>query len=79
MTTTLQYQYARAGLPDSRDKHEPGLDRTELRSEANFGQIRTGSDCYFFENWRIKTGSDWEHFCCVNVIIVPASKNFVVM
>jgi len=34
-----------------------GLDRTE----ANFGLIRTGSDCNMFENWRIRTGSDWEN------------------
>jgi len=32
-----------------------------IRSEANFGRNRTGSDCNFFENWRIKTGSHWEN------------------
>ena len=32
-----------------------------IRTEANFGRIRTASDCNFFENWRMRTGSDWEH------------------
>jgi len=35
-----------------------------IRTEANIGRIRTGSDCNFFENWQIRTGSDWENFCC---------------
>jgi len=35
-----------------------------IRTEANFGQIRTGTDCNFFENWQIRTGSDWENFYC---------------
>jgi len=38
-----------------------------IRTEANFGRIRTGSDCRFFENWHIRTGSDWENFCCFHV------------
>jgi len=38
-----------------------------IRTEANFGRIKTVSDCNFFENWRIRTGSDWENFCCFNV------------
>jgi len=29
-----------------------------IRTEANFRRIRTGSDCNFFGNWRIRTGSD---------------------
>jgi len=29
-----------------------------IRTEANFGRIRTGSDCNFFENCRFRTGSD---------------------
>jgi len=33
-----------------------------IRTEANFGRIKTGSDCNFFESWRIRTGSDWENF-----------------
>jgi len=31
---------------------------TLIRTEANFVRIRTGSDCNFFENWRIRTVSD---------------------
>jgi len=38
-----------------------------IRTEVNFGRIRTGSDCNIFQNWRIRTGSDWENFCCFNV------------
>jgi len=45
-----------------------------FRTEANFGRIRIGSDCIFFENWRIRAGSDWENFCCFNVIILNISK-----
>jgi len=40
---------------------EMSTDRTGsdwIRTDANFGRIRTGSDCNFFENWRIRTGSD---------------------
>jgi len=29
-----------------------------IRTESNFGRIRTGSDCNFFENCRIRTGSN---------------------
>jgi len=34
-----------------------------IRTEANFSRIRTGSDCNFFENWRIRTRSrcSWLH------------------
>jgi len=38
-----------------------------IRTEANFGRIRTGSDCNFFQNWPIRTGSEWENICCFNV------------
>ena len=50
-----------------------------IRTEANFGRIRTGSDCIFFENWRIKTGSDWQNFCCCNVVILTMSNISVVI
>jgi len=30
-----------------------------IRTEANFGRIRAGSDWNFCENGRIRTGSDW--------------------
>jgi len=38
-----------------------------IRTDANFGRIRTGSDCNFFENWWIRIGSDWEKFCFFSV------------
>jgi len=36
-------------------------------SQQRWVRIRTGSDCNFFENWRVRTGSDWENFCCFHV------------
>jgi len=54
-------------------------DQDWIRSEANFGWIRTGSDCNFFENLRIRTESDSEKFCCLNVIILKISKILVVI
>jgi len=50
-----------------------------IRTESNFGRIRTGSDCNFFENCRIRTGSNWENIFCFNVIIVNISKILVVI
>ena len=50
-----------------------------IKTEANFCQIRTWSDCNFFENWRMRSGLDWENFCCFNVIILKISKILVVM
>jgi len=50
-----------------------------IKTETNFGRIRAGSDCNSFENWRIRTGSDWENFCCFNVIILKISKILVVI
>jgi len=44
-----------------------------------WARIRTGSDCNFFENWRIRTGSDWENFCYFNVIILKISKILVMI
>jgi len=44
-----------------RSSAEMSTDRTRsggIKTEAKFGQIKTGSDCNFFENWRIRTGSD---------------------
>jgi len=35
---------------------EMSTDQDWIRTEANFGRIRTGSDCSFFQNWR--TGLD---------------------
>jgi len=31
------------------------------RGHLRWVRIRTGSDCNFFENWRIRTGSDWKN------------------
>jgi len=50
-----------------------------IRTEANFGRSRSGSDCNFFQNWWIRTGSDWVNFCCFNVIILKISKVLVVI
>jgi len=52
-----------------------------LMSQTNqrWARIRTGSDCNFFDNWRTRTGSDWENFCCFNVIILKISKIMVVI
>jgi len=47
-----------------------------IRTEA---RTRTGSDCNFFQNWRIRTASDSENFCCFNVIILKTSKILVVI
>jgi len=44
------------------------------RTETNFGRVGTGSDGNYFENWRIRTGSDRENFCCFNVIIPTISN-----
>ena len=53
------------------------------RNEHGSGLDRTGSglksDCNFFENWRIRTGSDWENIFCFNVIILNVSKILVVL
>jgi len=38
-----------------------------IRTDANFGRIKTGSDCNFFENWQIRTESDWENLFWFNV------------
>ena len=48
-------------------------------TEANFGRIRTGSDCNFFENWWNRTGSDWQIFSCIYVITLNTSKILVVI
>jgi len=37
---------------------EMSKDQDWIRTEANFGGVRTGSDYNFFQNWRIRTGSD---------------------
>ena len=50
-----------------------------IRTETNFFRIRSGLDCNFFEKWQIRTWSDWENFCCFNVIILIISKILVVI
>jgi len=42
---------------------------------AGSGMDRTA----FFFNWRIRIGSDWEHFCCFNVTILKISKIIVMI
>jgi len=61
------------------DMSEMSTDQYWIRTEANFGRIRTGSDCNFFQNWRIRTGSDWENFCCFDVIILKILTILVVI
>ena len=51
----------------------------QIRTESNFGQIRTGSECNLYENWRIRTGLDWQIFSCIFVIILNTSKSLVVI
>jgi len=41
-----------------------------IKIEDDFGRIRTASVWNFFENCRVKTGSDWENICCSKVIIL---------
>jgi len=53
---------------------EMSTDQDWIRTEANFDRIKTGSNCNFFEIWQIRTGSDWENFCCFNEIILKISK-----
>jgi len=50
-----------------------------VTTHQRWARIRTWSDYNFFENLRIKTGSDWENFCCFNVIILTKSKFLVVI
>ena len=59
----------------SRDEHGSGW----MSPEANFWRIRTGSECNFFEIWRMWNASDSEKFCCFNVIILKVSKILVVI
>jgi len=51
-----------------------------IRTEGNFGRIRTRSDCNLF-NWRSRTGGldRTEKICCFDVIILTTSKILVVM
>jgi len=56
----------------SRDERGSGSDL--IRTDANFGKIGTGSNCNFFQNWRIRTESDWENFFWFKVMILNISK-----
>jgi len=61
-----------------RDEHGSGLDRTG----SGLKPILAGQDWIgqqFFQNWRIRIGSDWEIFCCFDVIIPTISKILVVI
>jgi len=56
-----------------RNEHGSGLDRTGSGLKPIFaGQDLIG--LHFFENWRLRTGSDWKKFCWFNVIILKISK-----
>ena len=60
-----------------RDEPGSGLDRTGSRLKpisAGSGLDRTA---FFFQNWKIRTGSDWESFCCLIVIILNVSNILV--
>ena len=48
-------------------------------SNQRWARIRTGSDCNFFEDWRIRTGSDWENIFFFIVTILNVSKILVVI
>jgi len=56
---------------------EMSTDQDWIGLDQDWSQF--GSDCNFFQNWRIRTGSDWENFCCFNVIILKISKFLVVI
>jgi len=56
--------------------------RTGIGQDQDWSQFwpdRTGSDCNFFENWRIKTVSDRQNFSCICVIILNISTILVVI
>jgi len=52
-----------------------------IRAGSGLKPILAGSglDCKCFENWQIRTGSDWENVYYVNVIILNISKLLVVV
>jgi len=61
-------------LPEmSTDQHWIGLDQ----DWSQFWPDQDWIGLQFFENWRIRTGSDWENFCRFNVIILKISKILV--
>jgi len=62
-----------------RDEHGSGLDRTGSGLKPILAGSELDRTAIFFQNWRIRTGSDWEYFCCFNVIILKISKILVVI
>jgi len=59
---------------------EMSTDQDWIRTEVNFGKITTGSDCNIFENWQIRTGSDWENllfWCDYSIHIKHVSCNVI--
>jgi len=61
---------------------EMSMDRTGsdwIRTEANFGWIRTGSDCTFFKIGRPVLDRTEKIFVSINVIILKISKILVVI
>ena len=78
----IQFHRIRAGLGlknftgrsfplASRDEHGSGLKQFWLDQYC--------VELQFFENWRIRTGSDWENFCYFNVIILKTPKILVLI
>jgi len=56
---------------------EISTDQDGIGLDQDWGQLwpdRTGSDCIFIQNWRIRTGSHWQNFCYFIVIILKTSK-----
>jgi len=50
-----------------------------IRTDANISGTGLDRTASFFQNWRIRTGSDSENFCCFHVIILKISKILVVI
>ena len=62
-------------------RHFSGGTPAEMSTDQDSSQFwrdQARSDSNFLENWRIRTGSDWEN-CCSNVIIPKITNILVVM
>jgi len=63
-------------------KPEMSTDQDWIGLDQDWSQFWPDQDwigLHFFEDWRIRTGSDWEHIFCFNVIILNLSKILVVI
>ena len=63
----------------SRDELGSGLDWTGSGLKPILAGTGLDRIAICFENWRIRTGSDWENFCCICVIILKISKILIVI